>query len=236
MKSKLNLIALMGQTGAGKDTAGQMLLEMGNGSAMAFASRLKEIIAEMFGVDEYHLYDQKGKEEPLEGFPMLACPTCSSFEVDLIKNDGRDYAACKLCGAAGERRVFATFWTGRKIAQFIGTEAFRRVRADVWTKYRLDRARAALAEKKIDFVVITDCRFPNEATAVLEAGGVVWRIKRPATDTRAANTGIKGHASETAQADFPDDKCSAIIMNDGTLDNLRGKLRAQFERFKEVRR
>jgi hypothetical protein len=68
-------------------------------------------------------------------------------------------------------------------------------------------------------VVVTDCRFPNEAEAIRSAGGKVVRVIRPglvSTDT---------HVSETALDDFVAD---AEIINSGTLDDLAGVVRALF--------
>lgn len=236
-QKRLSIVAIMGQTKAGKDTAGQMLLEMsnGHGCSMQFARQLKNICAEMFGLNEHQLYDEAGKEEKIPALPCMMCPTCNDFDIEEIVNDGRPYAACKRCGAAGERKAFESFWTGRKIAQFIGTECFRRVFPRVWTNFLLKAADRQLADANTHVIFVTDCRFPNEATAVLEAGGEVWRLKRPATDSMAVSTGIKGHVSETAMADFPDSKCSAVIVNDGTLEDLCVKLQAQLTRFKARR-
>jgi hypothetical protein len=43
-------------------------------------------------------------------------------------------------------------------------------------------------------VVVDDCRFPNEAVAVTEAGGVLIQINRP-----GAGAGAAGHSSEAHQ-------------------------------------
>lgn len=61
-------------------------------------------------------------------------------------------------------------------------------------------------------VVITDCRFPNEALAVRQIGGQLWRIERPGT--QAVNT----HPSETA---LDDEKFDWTLINNGTLEDLR---------------
>lgn len=236
MSEKLPIIALMGKAQSGKDTAGLMLLDMGLGARLAFAHKLKFIIGELFEIPDHNLYDDKGKEEPLSQFPAFMCPTCMSIEVETYENDGRKYAACKMCKAAGERKVFESCWTGRKISQFIGTECFRRVWPKVWTNWTIKDARHILGHTKNivvakDFVVITDCRFPEEVAAVKEAGGEVWRIKRA-----AASVGLKGHESETAQDKIPDAACAAVIDNNGSLEALRGKLTTEFDRFLAARR
>lgn len=61
-------------------------------------------------------------------------------------------------------------------------------------------------------VVITDCRFPNEAEAIRKIGGRLWRVERP--DTKPVNA----HPSETA---LDSEKFDWTIINNGTLDDLR---------------
>lgn len=61
-------------------------------------------------------------------------------------------------------------------------------------------------------VVITDVRYPNEADAIREAGGILVRIERPGVDDGDT------HASETALDDYLVD---AIVENDGDLADLR---------------
>jgi hypothetical protein len=66
-------------------------------------------------------------------------------------------------------------------------------------------------------VVVTDCRYPNEAKALQARGFLLVRLLRPgleSTDT---------HESETALDDFHTD---ATLVNDGTPDDLREQLRA----------
>lgn len=61
-------------------------------------------------------------------------------------------------------------------------------------------------------VVITDCRFPNEALAVRKIGGQLWRIQRPGTEP------VNAHPSETA---LDDEKFDWTLINNGTLEDLR---------------
>lgn len=64
--------------------------------------------------------------------------------------------------------------TPRYVLQYWGTEVFRKgFHDDLWI--------AALENKlrnSSDDIVITDCRFPNEISAIRDAGGVVIRVKR----------------------------------------------------------
>ncbi len=227
---KLRVIALLGKAGAGKDTAGQMLVELsgGRGIQMAFADKLKDIAMEMFGLTQADCYTEAGKKRPT-GFDCLMCPQCKSLEVQMVVLDRVPHAECKLCGSIGDKKVFASKWTPRSILQYLGTEGFRRIDPSVWVRYALNRAEAILSDDEVPFVVITDCRFRSEAQAVLAAGGEVWRIRRPAIDAPA--TGIQGHQSEAEQDSIKDSECTRVLENDSSLDVLRAQVSAAYAQF-----
>ena len=65
-----------------------------------------------------------------------------------------------------------------------------------------------------DIVVITDLRYPNEAERIKALGGVIWEVKRPGIES-------DGHASEQP---LPDALVDYVILNDGDIDNLRGRV------------
>lgn len=227
---RLNIIALMGKSKAGKNTAGNILIEGTSNVTMAFADKLKSICGEMFGLTHEQLYDEQLKEKPV-AFDCLLCPECKKPEVEILVLDRIPHGKCKVCGIIGEQGVFKGKWTPRTILQFIGTEGFRRVDPSVWVRYVINNARKQLEGG--GYVVITDCRFKSEMEAVHAVGGEVWRIRRPETD--GGKAGLKGHASEEEQDSIPDSACQAIIANDSTLDVFRGRLAAELSRFKRER-
>jgi hypothetical protein len=107
------------------------------------------------------------------------------------------------------------FWddTPRNILQKMGTECMRRgYRDDLWVKCV---ERVVKRNPDLDFV-ISDVRFPNEAAAVKEWGGVLVRIDRPA-DSELSDA-AKLHASETSMVDF--DGWDHVIDNSGGLVDL----------------
>lgn len=64
---------------------------------------------------------------------------------------------------------------------------------------------------------ITDCRFPNEVSAVEKRGGIVIRVidpRKPIPENE--------HVSEKA---LDDHEFTYMLVNDGTIDDLREKLR-----------
>lgn len=95
----------------------------------------------------------------------------------------------------------------RRTLQRIGTEAGRQVLGEsVWVDLAMRKAAAAGAN-----VVITDCRYPNEAEAIRAAGGIIVRVDRPGIDLTDA------HPSEVAMDDWPFD---ARVVNNGTIQGL----------------
>lgn len=98
----------------------------------------------------------------------------------------------------------------RPLLQRLGTDVGRDLFGEnVWVDLALtsipDGAKAVFA----------DVRFPNEANAVTELGGRVWRIDRPGV--QAAN----GHISEHALDGY---EYSSTITNAGTLPELYGHI------------
>lgn len=116
------------------------------------------------------------------------------------------------------RVVDAYGWEGakahddvRRLLQRLGTDAGRNILGEnVWVD-------AALQGLDPDgFYVFTDVRFPNEADAIRDKGGVIWRISRPGYEP------INGHASETAMDSYNVD---ISIVNDRSMEDLAEKVR-----------
>lgn len=103
-------------------------------------------------------------------------------------------------------------WLGkspRELLQTLGTEWGRQtVREDIWIQ------RAMQAAKSYERVAICDCRFANEAQAVLAAGGAVWEVRR-------RDAGLAGSTGRhSSEAGVPPGLISLTIDNNGTLADL----------------
>jgi hypothetical protein len=95
----------------------------------------------------------------------------------------------------------------RTFLQKLGTDAGRNVLGeDVWVDAALKYMREG------GDYVIPDVRFPNEADAIRDEGGLVFRVQRP--DHGPAND----HPSETALDDYDFDH---FLFNCGTIEALR---------------
>lgn len=130
----------------------------------------------------------------------------------------------QLHGALKETPAEPWGYTPRELLQVFGTEIVREglsthlPRID-GTSFWVDRFRHWYArERRSQYVVVTDVRFPNEAAAIKEMGGTVIRIERPGL---VAN-GFSDHASETAIDAVPVD---GVVYNDGGIAQLHTKLR-----------
>jgi hypothetical protein len=94
--------------------------------------------------------------------------------------------------------------------------ALRAWRGQVWIEALL----AALPADKP--VVVADLRFPDEAQAILDRGGVVWRVEGDPLQQRGDGTRDDNHPSETAMDDYA--HYAAVLRNVGSVDELRAQI------------
>lgn len=96
-----------------------------------------------------------------------------------------------------DRIFFKT--TPRRLIQLVGTEFFREcVRESVWTEIAPYRG-----------TILTDVRFPNEAQAVTDNGGILIKV---VNENITSGTSESSHASET----FTDEiECDYVVNNEG---------------------
>lgn len=113
---------------------------------------------------------------------------------------------------------FNSFWgmTNREILQKIGTEAFRNgFHPDTWVKIAELQLKRMLEEGKK--VIVTDCRFDNEAALIEKLGGFVFQIQRSNYKSNLTSLEQK-HESEKGVSDR---YISRIILNDREKENLK---------------
>lgn len=76
--------------------------------------------------------------------------------------------------------------TAREVMQFVGTDIFRNIQTNVWANATINK----IHKDNLDLAIIADCRFPNEVSAIKQAGGCVIKLNR--------NPYSSNHASEIA--------------------------------------
>lgn len=100
--------------------------------------------------------------------------------------------------------------SGTEVQQFLGTEFGREFcYAGLWLDIWKRRARTLLDGGTS--VSQESVRFPNEAAAIREMGGVIIDVKRPGIGP------LSGHKSEVLPIDDPD----VVIQNNGTIFDLQ---------------
>jgi hypothetical protein len=98
----------------------------------------------------------------------------------------------------------------RDLLQRLGTECGRElISQNIWVDATFNRM-----DPNFNYV-ISDVRFPNEASAILAHGGSMLRIERPGVGP------ANGHKSETALDDWAFDS----ILNDGTQGDFEVRVR-----------
>lgn len=201
----MNLIGISGKIGAGKDTVGIIIRQLGftnNGGTwenMKFAGKLKIIASLLTGIPIKKFEDQEFKKTILGsewGRPTKQNPLNA---IEPFKDI-----------------TFVEMMSVRDLLQKLGTEAMRNgLHENVWVN-------ALFADYTEDKQwVITDVRFPNEFKAIKEKGGIVIRVNRPGHGNSMKEL-AEAHPSETA---LDGHEFDYVIENNSNLEQLISKVR-----------
>lgn len=220
-----------------------------------FAGKLKQITALLLGCTVEQLEDRDFKEKELGEewwywfdkqikeivWAYLDSPEfiTSNHQWELIKPTPRKIL--QLLGTeAGRQIIHPNIWVNALFADYeAGAFQFKNGTAHIkkmgnlpYTKNNLDKVGVKDYEQ-IDCSnwIITDVRFPNEAQAIKDRGGVVIRVERDTPKVAALFTRKDGstefitakeHPSETALDNYKD--FDYVIDNNGTIENLIDKV------------
>ncbi len=105
----------------------------------------------------------------------------------------------------------------RTLQQWWGTEYRRKVDPHYW----LNKVKTRIAEEKPEIALVTDVRFNNEFLFCKEYGAMI-KVHRPGLE-------LSDHISETALANYKDEGWDAVVVNDGTLEQLKEKAVSVFD-------
>lgn len=129
---------------------------------------------------------------------------------DLVK-----YVCKMYFGWNGEKDEY-----GRSLLQYVGTDVIRAQNENYWVQFVGNIL--TFFNREWDYVLIPDCRFPNEVNHMKELGFDITHIRvirdgfiSPLTEEQ------QKHPSETALDDTMPD---TYIHNDGSLSDLREKV------------
>ena len=228
------VVGLSGVAGAGKSTVARLLAETHGLEELSLAAPLKKLAEAVFGFSQRQLYGPSECRNAADPRYEHACYWQEAeerlFEVghewlDEVGIGGEHMPDLRcwfddlvtLCFGKWGRAPMAKF-SARKVLQTLGTEMGRAIRPNVWIDHAL-----RLASESARGVVVPDARFQNELDGVRAAGGVCIRISRPASGLDGA---AAAHQSETEMGGIPDSVFDAVILNDGTIEDLAARTRA----------
>jgi deoxynucleotide monophosphate kinase-like protein len=194
------LIAFTGLKNSGKDTAADYLVESYGFKKIGFADKLKDSLCGVLSITRNQLEELKNNPD-----------------AHVIVTKGKD--------VYGIDQVIRDL-SMRQMLQRYGTEGHRDI---FWKDFWVD-ALLPLPEMDNPFtdikLVISDCRFANEALRVRELGGKVIRVNRNLVDIK-----VDTHASEIgfdpSLIDFYIDNDDSISMLYNRLDTLMETLLAE---------
>lgn len=198
-----------------------------------WAGKLKQIASLLTGIPVHKFKDQEFKKTYLG-------PEWNYWTISIIDNGklmlqhGRfttkqeaeefvpflkqNYGEFRMQYTAGMQQM-----TVRQFLQELGTDGLRNgLHPNVWVNALMADYQPVdynpLTEAEIfPNWIITDTRFPNEAKAIKDKGGIVIRINRPGV------TAVNAHPSEISLDNWDFDH---VIENDGALEQLIEKVRA----------
>lgn len=190
------IIGINGYAGSGKDTVGEIIKQLEpheHWEIKKFAGKLKEVASIILGIPKTMFEDQEFKKKNLpqmwsnHGLPM----------------------------------------TVRDFLQRLGTDALREgLHPNTWVNaLMMDYTKEVVSimndegyqfEEKLPNWIITDCRFPNEATAIKNQGGVIVRINRPGIHA------VNAHPSEVSLDHWHFDY---VIDNDEGISELKHQVK-----------
>jgi hypothetical protein len=220
-----NLIGISGKIGSGKDTVGSILQDYSDDNAedyqiKKFATKLKEIAALLIGCDVSDFEDREFKEK----------------ELGEEWNGLTPRKILQLLGTeAGREIIHPNIWVNALFADYkhVWNDPDPIEGNDYNITYRKDypnteeslihygggsEAEVFTREIEQSNWIITDVRFPNEAQAIKDRGGIVIRIERPGGESHCGGA----HASETALDTYNFDY---VIDNEGDIDELIEKVK-----------
>lgn len=221
----MNVIGVTGPAGSGKDTAADHLVSHHRFLKISLADPLKRMARDVYGFTDDQLWGPSSSRN---------APDKRYLRERHERHDWHGTTdggfTCTRCALPGEKATpeCLVYLTPRLCLQLLGTEWGRTCYENTWTELALRNARAVLEDGKCYTpqrglyddpqgprpagVVIADVRFWNELEAVKNVGGSLWRIKPPPTFSADGDAWRK-HASETQQAEIPDDKFDVVIVN-----------------------
>lgn len=229
----INVFLLSAKKQHGKDSVFKEGKTVMGWSRVAFADKLKEQVKDLYGFSEEQMYGSL-RDTPDKRYPNLY----DDKEILVDLEDYRQLMKPNLPESVKIQKIrryitnpeYKPFLTPRRVLQIYGQQQ-RALYPDVWAAYVYNVSIPKLVDAHGYNIAITDVRFPNEIEC-----GTKWvnedpqnrriikvRIIRPTIESN--DTDI----SETALDSYTD--WDFTIVNDGTLEDLKGRVQKLHDAF-----
>lgn len=117
--------------------------------------------------------------------------------------------------------------SGRRLLQYVGTDVVRQQFPDAWVDFVIWELK--LFPEQWDWVIIPDCRFPNELDRLREEGFAVTHIRVQRNGYESTLTQEqKSHPSERA---LDGTEADCVLRNDGTIADLAREVLKMMNKF-----
>jgi len=211
------IVGINGYAGSGKDTIGKIIQDEYselNWEIKKFAGKLKTIASILTSIPEEKFEHEHFKKKNLD---RCWWTTCDEGYVPMTV---REFLQ-KLGTDALRNGLHTNVWVNALMSEYkrpISVERFMYIKGyakseESITKDMIDPEYKAEYEEEVKPPnwIITDVRFPNEARAIKNKGGIVIRVNRPGVSP------INNHPSEVGLDDW---KFDYVINNDSSVDHL----------------
>lgn len=192
----VHVIALSGYKGSGKDTVADYLVAEHGYIKKQFASRLKDLVSDMYGVPRYVLDDPAMKEMPLHNLPAIPTDQFTGVIHRLLSSE-----------------LSSGFWTPRALCILEGSTR-RSVHSNYWTTTVVNDILQASSSK----YVISDVRYKSEVDTLrmLIPGIRILRVTRPGNDPSTRDPSERDLDTYTG--------FDGIVENSGTREELHERI------------
>jgi hypothetical protein len=218
-----------------------------------FAGKVKQIASLITGVPVEKFEDQEFKNSLMPdkwkahylvnpaADKFLGRPKGLHYSGPFVSKEACEEACLDLVTSNSNYYVTEDIITYRKLLQLLGTDAMRTViHPNVWVNALFADYRTNFEAKNVEEWgkdlsqnwIITDVRFPNEADAIKERGGLLIRVNRKLDRPLLAEEMAKNmHPSETALDNYP---FPYTIDNNDTIDDLVESVRTILKKEKII--
>jgi hypothetical protein len=228
------IIGISGKMGSGKDTVGKIIQYLTTDIRHSYR------FSDFINPEVNHWMDKNlGSTWEIKKFAGKVKEVCSIITGIPVRDFEKEKVKNSLLGKEWDYLIYDVDDVGiykqlrvRELLQKVGTDAMRNiVHTNVWVNalfadyikdvckhkckrqtlgdpYSCTSEEECLGESPN--WIITDVRFPNEAEAIKQIGGILIRVHR-------SNMPVSHHISETALDDY---KFHIDISNDGTIEDL----------------